>query len=393
MAILEPVRALLYPAGADPALVTSPPYDVISPAERERLAALHPDNVVGVILPEEQPGDTPGDDKYTRAATRLRNWVDTGTLVRDDPPGFYAYRMDYVIGGQARSTGGVLAAVRLEPLGEGTIFGHEKTMPKPRGDRLALMAATRSNLEPIWLVGGAGVIGPLVTAAAARPPRVDVTDPDGVRHRLWRLTREEGDALGGGAGLAGPLVIADGHHRYGASLELQERLRAEEGPGPGPWDATLALVSDPTLDPPALLAIHRLADLTPDQVAGVTGLTPFGGDLPALFRHVAEAGPGTTGVAYGDRCWTAAATPAAGDPDTSWLASEVLEPLGASPVYVHDEAEVAEGVARGRLGFVMAAVPIPMVIDTALAGRVMPPKSTLFWPKPRTGVVLRDLSL
>jgi uncharacterized protein (DUF1015 family) len=389
VAILEPVRAILYPEGVDPALVTSPPYDVISPAERQRLAGLHPDNIVRVILPEDAPEDDATNTRPRRAAALLRQWLAEGTLVHDGAPRYYAYRMDYTIAGEARSTSGAIGAVTLEPLGEGAIFGHEKTMPTPRGDRRDLMLAARANLEPIWLVGGAGLIGPVVAEASAGPARVDVTDPDGVRHRLWPLSEAGGERLA--AGLAGPLVIADGHHRYGASLELRDRLREHEGSGP--WDATLALVSDPTLDPPALLPIHRLTNLAVEHVAARVQLSAFEGDPAALIRHVAAQGPGTVGLAGPGGCWTMAATPEEGDPDTAWLAAQVLEPLGAQTTYVHDEAELAEGVAGGATGFIMAPLPIPMVIQTALAGRVMPPKSTLFWPKPRTGMLLRDLDL
>lgn len=387
VAILEPFRAIMYPRGVDPTLVTSPPYDVIPPAERQRLAALHPDNIVRIILPEDTPQDDATNNRHTRAAALLRQWLAEGTLVHDDAARYYAYRMDYTIAGQARSTSGAIGAVTLEPLGEGAIFGHEKTMPKPRSDRRDLMLAARANLEPIWLVGGAGLIGPVVAEASAGPALVDVTDPDGVRHRLWPLGPADGERLA--AGLTGPLVIADGHHRYGASLELRDLLREQEGPGP--WDATLALVSDPTLDPPALLPIHRLTDLTVAQVAARAQLTAFEGDVAALIRHVADLGPGTIGLAGPEGCWTMAAAPEEGDPDTAWLAAQILEPLGATTTYVHDEAELAEGVASGAAGFVMAPLPIPMVIRTALAGRVMPPKSTLFWPKPRTGMLLRDL--
>ncbi|GAC1375644.1 MAG: hypothetical protein NVSMB32_18510 [Actinomycetota bacterium] len=98
------------------------------------------------------------------------------------------------------------------------------------------------------------------------------------------------------------------------------------------------------------------------------------------------------GVAFGSGCWTTLADPPAGEPDTVWLVTQILEPTGAQPTYVHNEDELVEGVAAGRLALILAPVPIPMVVDTALNGRVMPPKSTLFWPKPRTGMLLRDLN-
>jgi uncharacterized protein (DUF1015 family) len=214
---------------------------------------------------------------------------------------------------------------------------------------------------------------------------MDFDDPTGVRHRLWRLGDEEVAPIAGG--VPGSLVIADGHHRYAASLAFQQEMRAAHGPGP--WDATLALVSDPEESPPTLFAIHRLTSLRLDDVAGRHELQPFPGDLASLAGNLR---PGTVGVAAAEGYWTVASR---GSPDTAWLASEVLggiQEAGAPEVvYEHDLDLVAKAIEEGALAFLLAPIPIRTVIDAALAGQVMPPKSTLFWPKPRTGVVLRDM--
>ena len=384
MAVLEPFRAVRFAPRIDPALVTSPPYDVISDAAREALLAADPHNIVRIILPTAEPGT----DRFTRAAAQFREWLASGILVADPAPAHYAYRMDYRVGGQPRATGGVIGALVLEEPGTG-IFVHEHTMPRPRSERRDLTRAVRANLEPIWLTGGDATIGPLVEAAGSRPPLVDVTDPAGVRHRAWALSPAESSPLAGA--IETPLVIADGHHRFAASLALRDELRAAEGPGP--WDATLALVSDPTDEPPTLLPISRLTDLTVSEVARAGVLEPFAGDVGALADHLAAGGPGTIGVATAGGRWTMAIDPPTlGAPDTSWVAGHLLEGVGrgVEVVYEHDLDAVSAGVSAGRLAVLLAPIPVRTVIETALAGLVMPPKSTLFWPKPRTGVLMRD---
>lgn len=392
MAALNPFRAVRFAPGIEPASVTTPPYDVISAAERQRLESLHPYNVVRLILSAEREGDTPGNDKYARAATLLREWLAAGVLVADPDPRLYAYRMTFTRGGATRTAGGVIGALGLEPLGaplpgSAGVFPHEHTMPKPRSDRMDLTRAARANLEPIWLIGGDGVVGAAVAAAAVRPALIDFRDPDAVRHQLWPLEAAEAAPLAGG--IATPLVIADGHHRYTASLWLAEELRAAAGPGP--WDATLALVSDPSEEPPALLPIYRITNLTLADVAGVGELTPFDGDVQGLAARVAGLGPGTLGIAGPGGCWTVGIDPpTTGAPDTAWIARHILEPSGADVTYEHDLDHVAGAVAAGALALLPAPIPIGAVVEAALAGQVMPPKSTLFWPKPRTGTVLRD---
>ncbi|MGH2717138.1 MAG: DUF1015 family protein, partial [Actinomycetota bacterium] len=243
MAVFEPFRAVLYAQGEEPALVTSPPYDVISETERQRLEQSHPHNIVRVILEPDRPEDEQGA-KYQRAAGRFREWLSTRVLVANEEPRLYAYTMTAESAGVV--AGGVIGALTLEPFandpgtppaGGGGIYRHERVMPKPKTDRLDLTRAARANLEPLWLVGGDGVIGPAVRSASRRPPLVDFRDPDGTRHQLWPLTGAEEEPIR--AGITTPLVIADGHHRYSASLAFRDEMRAAKGPGP--WDATLAL--------------------------------------------------------------------------------------------------------------------------------------------------------
>ncbi len=392
MPILQSFRATVYAGDLDPAQVTTPPYDVISPTERERLQALHPHNMVHLIL-----GGTPGNGtdahQYRGAARRLREWIQAGILVREDPAAMYLYRMDYGDGARARSTAGIVGTLTLEGFGEGGIFPHERTFPAPVADRLRLMRAAQANLEPIWLVaakssealGAVGEVSRAQRTPGGRAPIVDHLDAGRIRHRLWRVTGDEARLVAEALSTT-PLVIADGHHRYTAALAFRDEERARAGAGP--WDQTLALISDPLQHPPSLLPIHRMARVSIDQVASWVELTAFPGDLDKLTAHVSQAGPGTIGVASSSGCWTVSSE---GPLDSAWIGTQVLELLGAEVSYEHELEHVPAEIAAGSVGFILAPVPIGLVLETALAGRLMPQKTTLFWPKPRTGLLLRDL--
>lgn len=378
-------RALRYSPGSNLELVSAPPYDVIAPDERDRLDGLDPHNIVKVTLGAEQPGDDESANRYTRAASLLKEWLASGVLVVDGTPHLYLYRSDFTAEGRPRSTAGVVAALELEELGEGGVFGHEKTRPGPKADRLALMRTTAANMEPLWFFASGAMDGfkELVEEREQAAPVAEVTDAEGVRHRAWQLSDRQAAAMAGVVGNT-PLVVADGHHRYETSLTYRNERRAADGAGP--WDSTLAIISDPVQFAPALSAIHRLvSNLSASQVPG---LEPFDGSFGDLKEAVEDAGPGTVGVASSEGRWT---VKAAGEVDTVWLAEQILEPNRAEIAYEHDPRIVEEAVAGGQLAFLMAPVPVELVAEKALAGVRLPPKTTLFWPKPRTGLLMRDL--
>lgn len=381
MAILKPFRAIRYSPGADPALVTAPPYDVISPDERRRLEEAHEHNIVRVTL----PSDLPGRDKYTDAGDRFREWLRSGVLVAEAREAFYLYRMDYRLGGSPAVVAGVLAVLPLEPFGE-DVLPHERTMPGPKAGRLALMRTTRANLEPLWLVltESLRLVGTLIDEHASRSPIADFVDPGGVRHRMWPLGAfdEITEAAAGAT-----LVVADGHHRYETAVTYRDERRATDGPGP--WDEALVLVSDPADHPPALRPIHRLAaGLRLEDVKSRAHLQEFLGSLDDLASHVVSRGAGAIGVADRSGRWTMRSP---GPLDTAFLDEEVLRPLGADVAYEHRADLVAQGIAEGRTGFLLAPVRLEAVLEAAAQRRRMPPKTTLFWPKPRSGLVLRDV--
>jgi uncharacterized protein (DUF1015 family) len=388
MPVIRPFRAVRYAPGTNLAQVTAPAYDVVGPEERAELAARHPHNIIGVTLETDQADDDDGSNKYTRAAARLRDWLAEGVLVEDAVERLYLYRLDHPSHGEARTTMGIVGAVALVPFG-GEIAPHERTMPGPKADRLELMRTTRANLEPLWFVA-ARPLGGLTSLGArleATPPVADIGDPFGVRHRVWVVPGQDAAVLTEAATDV-PFVIADGHHRYETALAYREERRAADGPGP--WDFTLGLVVDPVEYPPVLEPIHRLVDASVELGTLLDGieLEPFDGDPGALLAEVARRGPGTIGVVGGEGRWTMRSEES---PDTAFLAGRVLGPAGVSVRYEHDADRFLEAVGAGAVGFVLAPTPLALVLEHALAGRRMPPKTTLFWPKPRSGLLLRDL--
>jgi uncharacterized protein (DUF1015 family) len=378
-------RATRYAPGAELASVTAPPYDVIAPDERDRLAQLHPNNIVQLTLNKELDGDTPENNRYTRAAQTFRDWRSSGVLVTDDSERMFLYRLDFEADGQAQSIAGIVAALILEELGSGGVYGHERTIPGPKADRLSLMRATGANLEPLWFFASKTIpdFRQIVEELSAQEPVADMKDPQGIRHRVWSLSKEREARLSNEVEKI-PLVVADGHHRYETSLTYRDERR--EADGPGPWDATLAMITDPVEYAPTVHPIHRLVKDLP--LSEIPNLQPFEGSFEDLCAHVEASGPGTIGVANKNGLGTIRAS---GDIDTVWLAEKIIEPPNRPVRYEHDMRIVTERLAqKGETVFVMAATPVELVAKKALEGVRLPPKTTLFSPKPRSGLLLRS---
>ena len=383
---ISPFRGVRYSADFDPALVSAPPYDVISPDERIRLAGSDPFNFVRISLPLASDGTSPD---YEGAGDLLREWLANGVLEKDPEDAYYLFVMDYEVGGKPHSTSGLVAALAIEPFDEGDIYPHEMTRPGPKADRFELMKTTRANLEPLWFFTARtlGSLKTLTNETADAKPLADVIDSSGTRHRLWRV--KEGPSLDTVCAAVNrtPLIMADGHHRYETAVAYRDLMRKESGPGP--WDLTLALIVDPVQDPPTLLPIHRIAqDLDLASVETKVDLEPFDGGPADLLYAIETAGPGTIGVLTAH---SRSLMMSKYNPDTQFLDEVVLEPLGVLPDFEHDTDRAVKAAASGATVFILPAAPIDLVAEMALAGKRMPSKTTLFWPKPRSGLIMRDL--
>jgi uncharacterized protein (DUF1015 family) len=430
--VLAPFRGVRYDPDRVSGLaeVTSPPYDVIGSENEDQLLAADPHNVVRIIRPRHQAGQ-PGSAGADAAAV-LRAWLADAILVPDAEPALYAYEQVTPSPGGApgRLQRGLIGAVRLAPREAGIILPHEAVAPGPVAGRLALMTATEANLEPIFLLydgaaGGAPGTATRILAevACGQKPLAEAVTPDGIRHRLWAIT--DAAEL---AAIAADLedrtaLIADGHHRYAAYLELQERHRAA-GNGSGPWDYGLALLVDSAAYPPAVGAIHRVIPGLPAGAAARLAGAAFtvrdlpGGtaDLPAALEQLGAAGQ--LGVAFlvagdgraalltdPDPAQVAAAM--RDKPSEPWrrLPAAVLQELLMSRIWrvsddeatvraVHDPVSAVRAAEAepGAVAVLCAPMSAADVYEVAAQGAIVPRKSTSFGPKPRTGLVLRTFA-
>src|ERR1039457_6000855 len=429
---LAPFRGVRYAEDRVSGLaeVTSPPYDVIAHDIEGQLMAADPHNVVRLILPRRVRG-RPGD-AYSDAARLLQAWQDEQILRSDPEPALYVYEQAATgSGGDATVIQrGLIGALRLGQPDAGDVRPHEGVPPGRVAGRRQLMEATEANLEPIFLLHDPGDPGEpgaarrlIEEAALARPPLAEAVTADGLRHRIWAITEPaELAAIAADLAPARP-VIADGHHRYSAYLDLQRRRRAA-GSGPGPWDYGLALLVDGRAYPPRVGAIHRvIPHLDPDAAAELAKAAfrvralP-GGDpgLPAAVSELAAAS--SHGVAFlvaddaaaylltePDQLQVDAAMPAGRSVRWRGLAASVLQELLVGRIwgirdsdrnvgFVHNDPAAAIRAASEAGGTAVICSPMSAadVYAVAARGELVPRKSTSFDPKPRTGLVIRTFA-
>ena len=388
----------------------APPYDVIDPAERARYASADRDNIVHVMLPEAPPGK-PEDERYGVAAERLAAWRRDGVLRRDARPSLYVLAQDFTLPtGERLTRRGVFAAVAAEGYEPRRVRPHEKTHAGPKADRLALMRATATNIESIFLLAPDPDRSLANAVAAVTQGNPDATaELNGVGIRLWIVRDPSRFPLP-----QSPLYIADGHHRYEtASAYALENSSA---------DRVLALIvsaQDPGL---AVLPTHRVIfgagrdldrllprwrewfDVQP-LAAGrdpVAVLASLGRDRTACL----VADPSRVLVlllkpgALPDRLPSLAQSTAVRELDVarveSLVVKEILGAGTATPIvrYVADAAEALRLVQQGgaAVSVLLNPTKVEQVFAVADAEDVMPPKSTYFIPKVPSGLILRPLS-
>ena len=430
-------RALRFSAQAGKlADLVAPPYDVIKGAERDRLGSkdVHNDalNIVELTLPEgdSDPG-VPGN-RYERAGALMSEWREQGVLVEDAEPSLTVIQEEFDHDGRACLRTGVQAAVGLETSGEGRVFRHERTLPGPRLDRLALMRTTKANLSPVFLLVSdePGEMRAALAEVTARAPDHDVRGaPLGKTAARTRVWIERGSTLIERiekAVAVRPAVIADGHHRYETALAYRDELAraGEDAGGAAHVLCHMVPVEDEGL---VVLPYHRA--VRPKDAADAEKLLSaledrF--DIEEVSREqVADFASGAPGedarqgfvLATGnpvrlyrarlrDRAAMAARSPEHGDEwrglDVSCLHVLVIEDvLGITPdevaggEYVAYSSDLEETVAavetEGRLGFIVRPTPAEAVLAVARAGELMPQKSTYFFPKVAAGFAMRSL--
>ena len=412
----------------DLARLVAPPYDVIAPSLHDVLLGRSPHNAVRLDLPAVVPGEDP-DERYRRAAHTLGAWRGNGTLRRDPKPAVYVHEQVYRVPGTTveRTQRGFFARLRIEPFGKGsTVLPHERTMTGPKEERYRLLRATSLNTSPVI-----GLFSDPDRAAAtamasvvAGPPASDVTDDDGVRHRLW-VVPAGGDgtaeALMAAAGAA-PVVIADGHHRYETAVRYRDERRVAHGTEVDPdYDFVLMLLLD-AAGQLTVLPTHRLV-----RSAGAAGLARLRDGLGRLFETepstpaaladrfgaagALTGGEGTFGLVTGDGALLLRARRPAFEKllgtggeavralDVSLLGATLDALLGIDAAavaggeriaYTKSAEEAVAAVAAGAgtgAAFLLEPTPVASILAVAQAGDVMPQKSTYFYPKALTGLL------
>lgn len=434
MAQIEPFRGIRY-ARPDISDFVAPPYDVLSESDKQALLEKDSHNIVAIDLPHTPPKSAGPDRVYDQAAGALTQWLDVQTLVRDEQPALYAYHQTYSLEGRALTRKKFFARLRIESFGAGSIYPHEQTFGGPKEDRLKLTAATRCNLSPIFGLypDPANEVSLAVEADIDREPDQRAS-LDGVQNKLWAITDEATIEQVRELLSAKAVYIADGHHRYGTAMNYRRRCIEEIGePMPGdPVNFVLAVLGgmeDPgaTIRPyfRSVTGLTRVtgealrADLSDAFTWSATRL-PSGQE--ALARSLAAAGPQAFALHVPADETCAIVAPKDADllaryePDRTpawrqsaysifhrYVIDEVLASSasadGGPTVHYHKTMEEAIEAARrgvsetggGGVAVLMPATTMTQLRDICTTGELMPQKSTYFYPKLATGMVINPL--
>lgn len=385
----------------------APPYDIITPEEQQELYDKSPYNIIRIDFGRKDPDDDEKENRYSRAKASLENWLREEALIVSKTPCFYAYEISYVIRDTQHTLRGVLGLVRLEALGKGNIHPHEYTHSKPKKDRLDLMRYCEANVSPIFSLYNAPEkrTSRILAETASSRPYIEAKDASGAEHRLWRI--EDGPAVRTiTEELQGKAVfIADGHHRYETALEYQKEMQKKEGvpDRPKPYDYVLMFLANMADEGLTILPTHRLVkDLPPDALDQLS--SDFEIEKMKMSDDIASSIAGKRDVygyyAGGDVWYRLSykgegihGVPAAlKDLDVTILHDLIFKQLLdiEKVSYEMDVQKCLQAVRSGEFSaaFFLNPTGVYDVERVALASLRMPPKSTYFYPKLMTGMVL-----
>lgn len=425
MADIRPFCAIRYPV-ADQSTRVAPPYDILDQPEKTALLGRDRHNIVAIDLPHTPPKQAGPDHEYETAAATLNAWLADGTLRRDERPAIYVYHQHFRVDGRPYVRKMFFAALRLEEFGTGKVFPHEQTFGGPKEDRLKLMRTTRCNLSPIFGLYADpenAVTGALESAVSRKP---DVTaNADGVDNRLWCVT-DSGTLQRVTSLLAPkPIFIADGHHRYGTALNYRNELVATRGALPADDPANFVLTVMVAMEDPGaiiqptdrvLLDVPELFAKLPDALRERFEWTAVTDAPAALVAKLPTFGPQAIGVFDGPSGKAAIIRPKDADllkahePNRApawrrlsyailhrYVMDEVVVPkliAGKAPT-IHYIRKLEDTIAEGRqhrgVAFLMQPCTMTELRDVCSAGELMPQKTTYFYPKLATGLVIKPL--
>lgn len=420
MAVITPFKGIRYNTGKidDLSAVIAPPYDIINKQGQDAYYNLSPYNIIRLEYGREKDNDSPDDNRYTRASQTFTRWLEQDILILENQPVFYLYRQSFPYRGARYHRTGIIAALKVEPYHTGAVLPHEQTLSKPKADRLELFKSCRANFSPIFTLFSdpenqmERICAPLFT----QPPLFKFLDQDGQGHQLWAITApRQQKAL---QELISPLslLIADGHHRYETSLRFSQEMSSSGQTGYSYALATLVSLHSPDL---LMLPTHRLlSGLSPRLVKALPEIASRNFNLQSrslpenlsgddLLRELLlpDRDVPALGLVLPDQVCLLTLKPHCLTPgclDVTLLQDLVIRPLleGAPEgtaerviSYTTDQQEVIEAVVKGKsqAGFILNPTPMKEVIARAQRGEKMPQKSTYFFPKLPSGLVIYSL--
>lgn len=410
--------------------VITPPYDIIDDTAQARYYAQHPANIIRLELGMIFPQDSAGNNRYTRAAQYLHKWIDDEILAYEEKPALYLYQQIFNVGNNKLTRTGFICGLKVEDYDKGNVLPHEETLSKPKADRLQLMKATHCNFSSIFglFSDPERVIDNLLCGQIkGRQPDIDVVDENNEIHRIWAITDEAVVNQVVAAMAEQKVFIADGHHRYETALEYAKQMQEQGYKGYDYVMTTLVNLYDEGL---VVLPTHRVVGKI-----GKLDLDDFKKQLSALFdiKPIAhkddlsvleqEMRADLNQIVFGmynfhgelsllklkDPAQAAKLLPA--DKSDAWKNLDVAildnlildQMLGVGEIerrnqdnlaYSHNQDWVIEQVDNKnyQLGFILNPTRVHQVVDVAQAHDKMPQKSTYFYPKLITGLIINHLS-
>ena len=391
----EPFHALRFTDNGNLGVYCAPPYDVLSDYDRQQLAAQSAHNIVHIDLPVADPPS----DAYANASHLLQSWIKDGVLQRDDEPSLTLYRTSFTDEtGKSRNIVGVIGSLEVVDEGAGGVLPHEQTTPKAKTDRLDLTRATDANLSPVW--GLSTKIGLSALLSEPGEPVGSVVDAEGVIHSVERVVDKSRIESICAAVSSSPVVIADGHHRYAISRTFRDEVRARTQSKDTGAELTLTYINELVEEQLSVAAIHRFYNgaSADDLRRALTQFYTFEAATSVDDKTLQEMNKRGSLVFIDDRMSVSWMTPKVGVFDSireldSARLEYALAGVDHTVGYQHGATEVQELVASGRAtaAILIRPVSVDEIKRTANEGLLMPPNSTFFTPKLRTGLVMREL--
>lgn len=418
MAVI-PFKGVLYnPQKVDARLTMAPPYDIVSHGFKNDLYKKNPHNIIRIDFGKDKDGDNEHENRYTRSAAYLNNWLNEGILTNDDEQCFYCYEISYKIDGVEKKTRGFLGAVKIEELGKGKVHPHEMTYSKPKSDRLNILRYCNANTSPIFSLYSSEekIASYILKKITGLTPYIEFEYEDGFTHRLWRINDKSQIKSIEEEMTGRDIFIADGHHRYETALAFKKEM-ADKGlckTGEEPFNYVLMFLSNMEDEGLSMLPTHRIIEvdseiriretlkqhfnlqkISSEDISGEQAiakmLESMSSKTHSFGMYLTDTGNYYT-LTFNGSSHDVDLPDCLKKLDVSVLHKFIFEHLLKVDHYDYEMAP-AVAVERAMQGsfeavFFLNPTLIYELKEVALAGHRMPPKSTYFYPKLLTGMVI-----